>query len=139
MADKFPPKVRSKIMKSIRSTSKLEELICKELWQRGLRFRRNVKDLFGKPDIAIKKYKVVIFLDSCFWHNCPVHGHLPKSNVEFWQTKLYKNVKRDYTVNNYYYEQGWKILRIWEHQVNEDFEKVIDGIIEFVEKAKQQK
>ncbi|WP_356948169.1 hypothetical protein [Fictibacillus fluitans] len=72
-------------MRSIKSVSKLEEIVSKELWRRGFRFRRNVKDLFGKPDFAIKKYKVVIFIDSCFWHNCPVHGHLPKTNVEYWQ------------------------------------------------------
>ncbi|MGG3467343.1 very short patch repair endonuclease [Neobacillus pocheonensis] len=139
MADKFSAEVRSNIMRSIRSTTKLEEIVCKELWQRGLRYRRNVKDLFGKPDIAIKKYKVVIFLDSCFWHNCPIHGHLPKSNVEYWKKKLYRNAKRDYTVNNHYYEKGWHVLRIWEHQVKEDFERVINGIIDFVEKAKAQK
>ncbi|MDN3017169.1 very short patch repair endonuclease [Paenibacillus sp. BSR1-1] len=137
MPDKFAPEVRSRIMGSIRSTTKLEEIVCKSLWHRGLRFRRNVRGLFGTPDIAIKKYKVVIFLDSCFWHYCPKHGNLPKSNVDYWQRKLYRNVKRDYVVNSYYYENGWNLMRIWDHQVKEDFDHVIDSIIEFVENAKK--
>lgn len=137
MADKFSPEVRSRIMGSIRSTTKLEEIVSKSLWNRGLRYRRNVRGMFGTPDIAIKKYKVVIFLDSCFWHYCPKHGRLPKSNVDYWQRKLYRNVKRDYIVDSYYYEHGWNILRIWEHQIKEDFEKVIDSIMDFVKHAQE--
>ncbi|MES9779227.1 DNA mismatch endonuclease Vsr, partial [Bacillus velezensis] len=82
---------RRKTMRSIKSESKLEQRITSELWRRGLRFRRNVKSLFGKPDIAIKKYKIVIFIDSCFWHNCPKHGHIPKSNIQYWNEKLLRN------------------------------------------------
>jgi DNA mismatch endonuclease, patch repair protein len=139
MADMFTPEVRSKIMGSIRSISKLEQIVRKALWERGLRYRKNVKGMFGTPDIAIKKYKVVIFLDSCFWHYCPKHCALPKTNDSYWQIKLYRNVKRDYIVNSHYYEKGWNLMRIWEHQVKEEFDSVIDSIIDFVEKAKKYK
>lgn len=134
--DKVTKETRSKIMKSIKSKSKLEDKVCKELWKRGIRYRRNVRSLFGKPDLSIKKYKAVIFLDSCFWHYCPIHGHMPLSNIDYWQNKLYKNIKRDIIVNSYYQEKGWNVLRIWEHQVRKDFEYTIEQIIKFINASK---
>src|SRR5699024_10844570 len=92
---------------------------------KGYRFRRNTKDLFGKPDISIKKYKIVIFIDSCFWHQCPIHGNMPKTNVEYWKPKLERNVERDKEVDEYYKQKGWNIKRIWEHEVKKDLEKVV--------------
>ena len=70
MADKITPQQRRKNMQAIHSTSNLEDFVAKELWKKNIRYRRNVKNLYGRPDIAIKKYKLVIFIDSCFWHNC---------------------------------------------------------------------
>lgn len=68
MADKIPKEIRSKNMSAIRSThTKHEDMVTKELWKRGIRFRKNTADLKGKPDISIKKYKIIIFIDSCFW------------------------------------------------------------------------
>ncbi|MGG3805401.1 hypothetical protein [Metabacillus fastidiosus] len=75
-------------MQVIRSQSKLENEFSRVLWKRELRFRKNVKSLFGKPEIAIKKYKIAIFIDSCFWHVCPLHGNRPKSNQKYWDKKL---------------------------------------------------
>ena len=95
---------RSKIMGSIKAVSKLENMVTEELWSRGYRIRRNVRSLKGTPDIAIKKYKLVIFIDSCFWHLCPVHGKIPKSNVEFWTEKLRRNQQRD--KDGTYYDFG---------------------------------
>lgn len=123
-------------MRSIRSKTKLEDLVCRELWRRGIRFRRNSKDLLGKPDISIKKYKIVIFIDSCFWHYCPIHGHFPKSNNEYWEKKLNRNIQRDQKVNSYYQDNGWNLLRIWEHQIKDDFNKTIDHIVQFIENIK---
>ncbi|MCP1531669.1 DNA mismatch endonuclease (patch repair protein) [Bacillus velezensis] len=74
MSDTHTKDQRRKNMQAIKSKSKLEDKVSSELWRRGLRFRRNVKSLFGKPDIAIKKFKIVIFIDSCFWHDCSFHG-----------------------------------------------------------------
>ncbi|OGI25396.1 MAG: hypothetical protein A2287_09455 [Candidatus Melainabacteria bacterium RIFOXYA12_FULL_32_12] len=68
------------MMRAVKSKhTRLEDIVVNELHKRGLRFRRNVKDLKGKPDIAIKKYKIVIFIDSCFWHGCKKHCRMPKS------------------------------------------------------------
>lgn len=136
---KFSEEGRRNIMRSVKSQSKLENMVSKELWKAGIRFRKNEKSLLGKPDIAIKKYKVVIFVDSCFWHYCDIHGHLPKSNPDFWKEKLMRNRERDSTVNEYYESRGWNIKRIWEHEIKEDFDHVIADTLLFIEKAKGQK
>lgn len=129
MADKISKEARSKIMSAIRSKgTKLEDRVSKELWRRGYRFRKNVNTLFGKPDIAIKKYKVVIFLDSCFWHGCDIHYRIPKSNYDYWFNKIERNRARDKVVNEYYEQKGWTLIRVWDHEVKEDIEAVIDRI-----------
>ncbi|MCA1056968.1 very short patch repair endonuclease [Rossellomorea aquimaris] len=132
----FSPEGRKRIMKSIKSRSKLEDKVSKEMWKRGYRFRKNVKTLKGKPDIAIKKYKVVIFIDSCFWHFCHLHGRYPKTNPEFWRKKLDRNKERDQEVNEYFSEKGWHILRVWEHEITEDFIGTINKIENFIKAAK---
>ncbi|EIJ81797.1 DNA mismatch endonuclease, patch repair protein Vsr [Bacillus methanolicus PB1] len=137
MTDNLTSSQRRKNMQAIKSKSKLEELVAKELWKRGIRYRRNVKTLFGKPDIAIKKYKIAIFIDSCFWHCCPLHGNMPKSNIEYWEKKLNRNKKRDNEVNSFYKENGWNILRIWEHEVKQDLELTVKKIIDAINNAKK--
>jgi DNA mismatch endonuclease (patch repair protein) len=130
---------RRKTMQSIRSISKLENNFSKELWRTGVRFRKNVKSLFGKPDIAIKKYKVVIFIDSCFWHCCPIHGNIPKSNQEYWVPKLSRNKSRGEEVNEYYRKRGWYIKRIWEHEIKDDFDGMINEVVDFIKLAKNER
>ncbi|WP_062409206.1 very short patch repair endonuclease [Paenibacillus naphthalenovorans] len=133
MADKISTEARSRNMSAIRSThTKIEDRVSKELWHHGFRFRRNVKNLRGKPDIAIKKHKIVIFIDSCFWHSCNLHGHIPKSNVEFWVQKLERNKQRDIDTTRYYSDNGWNVLRVWEHDLKENFQGTIHSIIEFI-------
>lgn len=119
MTDNLDKGKRSEIMRKVKSTSQLEEYVRKALWAHGVRFRKNVKNLFGKPDIAIQKYKIVIFIDSCFWHACPLHGRMPKSNLEYWTKKLERNKERDEEVTNFYLEKKWHIKRIWEHELKE--------------------
>lgn len=128
---------RSKTMKAIRSQSKLENKVTKALWNEGYRFRKNDKSLFGKPDISIKKYKVVIFIDSCFWHVCPLHNNLPKSNRDYWKKKLDRNQQRDAEVTSYYEANGWHIKRIWEHEVKADFHHVVNEIAKYIDSIKK--
>ncbi|MCY8799527.1 very short patch repair endonuclease [Bacillus spizizenii] len=135
--DKMSKESKSNVMKSIKSVSQLENLVASALWNRGYRFRRNTKSLFGKPDLSIKKYKVVIFIDSCFWHFCPVHGRIPKSNTDYWNAKYIKNKTRDEEVNTFYRENNWNILRVWEHEFKEDFDFAIDTIAHFIEQSKR--
>ncbi len=137
MVDKVSREIRRKTMQAVKSThTALEDCVINELWRRGIRFRRNVKDLPGKPDIAIKKYKIVIFVDSCFWHKCPLHYREPKTNKHFWKKKICRNLERDLEINNYYEENGWHILRIWEHQIKKSFNETIIDILDFIEKSK---
>jgi DNA mismatch endonuclease, patch repair protein len=136
MTDNLTKEQRKKNMRAIKSQSALENRVTKELWGMGFRFRKNAK-LFGKPDISIKKYKIVIFIDSCFWHCCPIHGNMPKSNKEYWEKKLKRNKNRDIEVNSIYKEKGWNILRIWEHELKENFIQVMNQITEFIRENKK--
>ncbi|MDP3899759.1 MAG: very short patch repair endonuclease [bacterium] len=116
--DVFSKKKRSEIMSKIKSKdTKIEILFRKVLWKNGFRYRKNSSKYFGKPDLVLPKYKTVIFIDSCFWHNCPKHGYLPKSNLKYWRKKIERNKERDKEVNRHYKKSGWKIFRIWEHNV----------------------
>ncbi len=123
-------------MAAIKSVSKLEDKVSSELWKKGIRFRRNDKSLYGKPDISIKKYQVVVFIDSCFWHQCPVHGSMPKTNVEFWRNKLNRNKERDEEVTNYYVSNNWKVLRVWEHELKDNYLSTVNKIADFINKSK---
>jgi DNA mismatch endonuclease, patch repair protein len=135
--DMFTKEQRSNNMRAIRSTgSSLESKVTKELWSKGFRFRKNVRKLMGNPDIALQKYKLVIFIDSCFWHSCPIHGKKPGSNEEYWVKKLQRNVNRDNEVNQYYSKLGWMVLRVWEHELKNDFEGTIMKITDFINQAK---
>lgn len=96
--------------------TKPEIIVRKYLFSKGLRYRLHDKKLMGSPDIVLKKYKTVIFIDGCFWH-----GHegckyfkMPKSNVFFWEQKIRRNKARD-VANEYVLQtEGWRVIRIWE-------------------------
>lgn len=114
-------------MSRIRSReTKFEKDIRKALWAREIRgYRKNWKKAIGKPDIAWPRLKLAIFLDSCFWHKCPKHCKVPKTNVEFWESKLEKNRLRDIEVTRNLKKEGWKVLRFWSHcPTNKIVEKI---------------
>ncbi|PTL37413.1 very short patch repair endonuclease [Alkalicoccus saliphilus] len=125
---------RSKTMKAVKSKNTTLELrVRKALWNRNVRYRVNNSSLYGKPDISVKKYKLVVFIDSCYWHGCPLHGRIPKSNTSFWEAKIQRNKERDKKVTNYYLEKGWNIVRVWEHEINEDLEAVVSKITDYID------
>jgi DNA mismatch endonuclease, patch repair protein len=134
MPDNLTEEQRKKNMRAIKSQSALENKVSKELWRLGFRFRKNAK-LFGKPDISIKKFKIVIFIDSCFWHCCPIHGNMPKSNIDYWEKKLERNKLRDIEVDKYYFDKGWNVLRVWEHEFKEDFNRAVNKIASFIQEG----
>ena len=135
--DRHTKEQRHKNMQAVKGkNTKLENKVMTYLWQHGYRFRKNVKDLEGKPDVAIKKYKLAIFIDSCFWHKCPIHYKSPSTNFEFWDNKISGNQKRDALVTEYYKSNNWNILRIWEHELKNDFEKTMRKVIIFIENVK---
>jgi DNA mismatch endonuclease (patch repair protein) len=73
--------------------------------------------MFGNPDFAFQKLKLVVFVDGCFWHGCPSHGTKPENNAVFWHEKLASNKKRDRFVTRKLRREGWRVLRIWEHDL----------------------
>lgn len=133
MASMKTPEEIHKMMSLIKGkNTKLELSVSKQLWHRGFRFRKNVKSLFGKPDIAIKKFKVVIFVDSCFWHGCKDHFKIPKKNPDYWLKKINRNIQRDQAVTDYYKSKKWNIIRIWEHDLKSNSAVIIEDISNFL-------
>lgn len=127
--DSISKSKRSAIMRLVKSNeTALERAFRHQLWKRGVRYRKNNPSLFGKPDISIINKNVVVFVDSCFWHGCSKHARLPKSNENYWMNKIEKNKKRDVEVSNFYKIKGWKIIRVWEHQIKNSLEKTVESI-----------
>lgn len=103
-------------MKQIKNKdSKIEIILRKELWSRGLRYQKNVTTIFGKPDLVFKTKKVAVFCDSEFWHgyNWEERKKDFKSHQEFWIPKIERNMQRDIEVNEELRKQGWTVLRFW--------------------------
>ena len=116
MADIVDKKTRSRIMSQIKGKNTKPELIVRsELHKLGLRFRIHYKSLPGKPDIVLPKYKTVVFVHGCFWHhhNCK-YFQWPKSNREFWERKINRNITRDIEVIEQLIQLDWRVLQIWE-------------------------
>ena len=137
MADNHTKEIRSMNMSHIRSkNTKPEEIVRKYLFSKGLRYRKNVRKLPGCPDIVLKKYKAVIFVNGCFWHKHDCGRFVwPSSNVEYWSKKINRNVERDTQNIALLTEQGWRVLIIWECQLKkkvaeQNLEMLYDKIIE---------
>lgn len=79
-------------------------------------WRRKFK-VVGNPDITFPKGKIAVFIDGCFWHGCSQHLRLPSTNIDYWQTKIEKNMSRDKTTNRALKKNGWRIFRFWEHEL----------------------
>ena len=129
--DDLTPEQRKKNMQAIRSKDTTIELaLRKALWQKGIRYRKNYKGLIGKPDIVITKYRIVVFCDSDFWHGYDWDNRKSriKSNQEYWIPKIERNMKRDKEVTAVLVEQGWIVLRFWEHSIRKNLECCLDDI-----------
>jgi DNA mismatch endonuclease (patch repair protein) len=117
MPDIYSKQKRSKIMAKISGKeTKPEVLVRKFLFGNGLRYRKNVSNLPGKPDIVLPKYKTVIFVNGCFWHgheNCTA-AKLPQTRHEFWRDKIAANVERDKRNIAQLEKEGWKIIVVWQ-------------------------
>ena len=111
--------------------TKPEKLLKKALWQAGVRYKTPKKALLGKPDISLKKYKLVIFVDGTFWHgyNWEERKHTIKSNREFWIAKIERNMQRDQEVNAYYQSKGWTVLRFWDFEVKEELGIILNKVL----------
>ncbi len=123
---------RSEVMSKIRGkNTKPEILLRSALFKLGLRFRIHKKELPGKPDIVLPKYKTAIFVHGCFWHyhkDCR-EGRIPNTNSKFWKEKLEMNIKKDEDNVLKLKTIGWKVLIIWECEIEKDIQSILDGIV----------
>ena len=121
--DVHDKKTRSKNMAAIKGKDTKPELAVRRyLHNKGLRYILHNKELPGKPDLTLKRYNSVVFVNSCFWHRhkkCK-KAVMPKSNVDFWREKLEKNVLRDKKNINLLKKQGWNVLLFWECELRDD-------------------
>lgn len=129
MADNLTPEQRSYCMSRIKGKDTgLERNVRSELHKRGLRFRKHVKDLPGKPDIVFSKARVVVFVDGDFWHGYRFPAWEHKVS-EFWKEKINKNRERDRKNFRKLRAMGWRVIRLWQHEIKKDFEGCITRVI----------
>ena len=123
MPDVLTPSQRHRCMSHIRSkATKPEMAVRRWLWTHGYRYRLNVRSVPGKPDIVMRKYRTAIFVNGCFWH-----GHegcskfvMPKSNTDFWRTKIENNRKRDQKNYDILLQNGWQVIVVWQCNLTKD-------------------
>ena len=135
MTDRLTPEQRRKNMQHIRNKdSEIELLLRKELWRRGLRYRKNVKSITGCPDIAFKGLKIAVFCDSEFWHGFDWDNRKAdiKSNRDFWIKKIERNISRDQEVNEKLEADGWIVLRFWGKDIKRNTDECVKAIEEII-------
>lgn len=110
--------------------TKVELLLRKELWRRGLRYRKNCPLVYGKPDIVFIRKQIAVFIDGEFWHGYnfeEIKSRL-KSNKKFWIEKIERNMERDFEITQFLIEQGWAVLRFWDFEVKNNLSRCADKI-----------
>lgn len=127
MPDIFAPEKRHEIMQNVKTKNTAPEIKLRSLLHKnGFRFRVNRKDLPGKPDIVLPKYRAVIFVHGCFWHghDCP-RGQRPQTNADFWNQKIDRNAIRDKSDVSLLESLGWRVLIVWECEIKKKNEEVL--------------
>ncbi len=137
--DKLTADQRRKNMQAVKNKGTLLEVVFgKALWAAGIRYRKNDKTVFGKPDFTVKKYKVAVFADSEFWHGKDWNSKKNeiKSNKDFWFPKIEKNILRDLKVNSELEHSGWKVLRFWGRDIIKNTATCVVKVIKVIEDEK---
>ena len=135
MADVLSKEQRKRCMSNVKGkNTKPEIMVRKYLFEHGYRYRLHRKDLPGKPDIVLPKYKTAIFINGCFWH-----GHkdckyftLPETNTEFWKSKIDSNIKRDKESHDELSKLGWKVIDIWQCNLKKDKTLTLENLIKSI-------
>ena len=137
MSDRITKEQRSQNMSRIKGTNtSLEIAVRKSLFEKGFRYRKNYKDLPGKPDIVLTKYKTTIFINGCFWHhhkNCKL-AYIPKTNTDFWMDKFERNIRNDKKHSLELRRMGYHVITIWECKLKKDFDKEMRRVIRLLYK-----
>lgn len=119
MADRMTPEQRHRCMSRIRGRDTKPELVVRRwLWRQGFRYRLYVKTLPGRPDIVMRKWRTVVFVNGCFWHGHDCQKHRPATNADFWREKIERNRERDARNQALLQAAGWHVIVIWECQLN---------------------
>lgn len=130
-------KQRSKIMSKIKGKNSVPEMLLRRaLWAKNIRFRIHRKDLPGRPDIVIEKYKLAIFVDGDFWHGYEWEKRKPKTNASFWIPKIERNMQRDRYANETLAEMGYNVMRFWDHQIQGNLNACINQVLLYLEAVK---
>ena len=134
--DRISRDQRSRNMSLIRGTdTKIEIMVRKYLFKKGFRFRKNDGSLPGKPDIVLKKYNTVIFVNGCFWHRhkkCK-KAYSPKTNTDFWNRKFERNIKNDRKHARDLRKKGYHVITVWECRLEENCERELSRVITLLE------
>jgi DNA mismatch endonuclease (patch repair protein) len=122
MSDVFSKQKRSQIMAAVKSkgNKSTEIKLASILRKNGITGWRRSTSLFGNPDFVFRKEHLVVFVDGCFWHGCPKHLRRPKQNKAYWREKVLRNQCRDRFVTNALRREGWRVLRVWEHELKNE-------------------
>ena len=136
MVDRISKEHRSWNMSRIKSKDTTpEKLVRSFLHRKGFRFRLNVRNLPGSPDIVLNKHRVAIFVHGCHWHRHPgcKFAYTPKSRIEFWEPKFQQNIERDMKKEQLLVEAGWNVLTVWECETKaeEQIAYVLKPLLEF--------
>ena len=130
--DNLTPEQRSYCMSRVKGKdTSIEKRVRSELHKRGLRFRKHVKDLPGKPDVIFPRAKIVVFIDGDFWHGYRFPAWKHKVS-DFWKTKIQKNRLRDQKNFRVLRRMGWRVIRIWQHELKRDFKGCVARIVSAV-------
>lgn len=134
----YTTKQRSKTMAKIKGKNSRPEMLLRQaLWAKNMRFRIHRKDLPGKPDLVIEKYRLAIFVDGDFWHGYGLDKRNFNSNQAFWVPKLKRNMQRDQFINQTLTDLGYTVMRFWEHEVKTNSTACVNQVMLYVEAAKK--
>jgi DNA mismatch endonuclease (patch repair protein) len=127
MSDRAPRSVSPGVTRSMRANrsrdTKPELALRKILHSRGLRYRVDHAPMPGlrrRADVVFTRLRIAVFVDGCFWHGCPEHATVPRSNADYWVPKLQRNIERDRETDTVLLSHGWSVIRIWEHVPSEE-------------------
>lgn len=138
------PEAKRRAMQANRGRTRPEMRLARALWHRGLRYltatgyrSRYGWRLVGAPDLVFPSKRIVVFVDGCFWHGCPICKGIPQESGEFWKTKIERNRDRDVSTNRRLSDEGWCVFRVWEHEVRnqQSTQRTADRIVRLVEEA----
>ena len=139
--DKLTPAQRRKNMQRVRSKdSQIELKLRRALWHAGFRYRKNVREVFGCPDVVFLRLKIAVFCDSEFWHGFDWENrkHDFKSRRDFWIPKIERNIARDREVNARLQSEGWTVLRFFGRQIQRDVDECVRAVAETVARRKSE-